>query len=509
MIGGGTENTIRPRGAQAWFWAMMLVALLIRLPGLNRPLLGNFATKNVAYAMIARNWARGHAPVTLPTLDVVKGGQKGLHLLEIPVSGYVAGGLWRFLGGSLDFWGRLVSVACSVGAVGWLFALVRRWHGDAAALAAGWAMALSPVAIIYGQSFMLEASVVLLSVAALDAADRFARGGRQSWLVASGLAFCLLVLTKIYMLVLLLPLVWLAWLGGESPSRGALIGGRERIRRAAWGLVCWGCAALPALAWYWHVMELTAPQSPLANRVFYSLRDSQQVHGWPPVLLGQADFYRRLLDDASTLLLTPIGLTLLLVGACRREAGMQLPWLAAMLVLLLALPGKFYAMNYYLLVVLPPLAVLLGLGWKSLGERGLGRHLAAVLWLAGLVFALRYAAKPAFVTPGEDRSVLAAAAACRQIVPVDQPLATLHGTTFDLLYYCDRRGWVAPADSRRLTAALPEMHRQGARYLAVANLAGLSAETRAVLGNLEVTAAGENFALYRLPEQSDSDGRAD
>ena len=52
---------------------LYLIALLaatagIRLIGVGRPLLGNFATKNVVYAMIARNWVNGRAAAWQPTL---------------------------------------------------------------------------------------------------------------------------------------------------------------------------------------------------------------------------------------------------------------------------------------------------------------------------------------------------------------------------------------------------------------------------------------------------------
>ncbi len=496
------ETTSNGRWQRGSVWALVLIALALRAPGLNRPLLGNFATKNVAYAMIARNWVAGHAPVTLPKLDVLRGGERGLHLLEVPISAYLAGLLWSFLGGSLDFWGRAVSVACSTGAVLLLYVFACRWFGHRAGLAAGWFLAISPVAIIFGQSFMLEASVVLLSLVALDAADRFGRTRRVGWCILSGVALSLLVLTKIYMLVLLLPLAWLVWLGGDGGLANTWPRWRSRAALLGIGLLCWGIACLPAIAWCIHVLRISQVGSPLAEHVFYSLRNSQQAHQWPPALLGQPDFYCQLLDDAATILLTPIGFTLLLLGLCRREAWILVPWLAAMAVLVLALPAKFHAMNYYLFVILPPLAILAGLGWKCVSDRVSGKSAALLLAMVTLAFSLRYSVKPAFVTPDEDRSVLAAAAACRQHVPRDEPVATVHGTTFDLLYYCDRRGWVARMPSAQLRQDLEKMHREGANYLVVAHLQSIPVESQQVLKQLPVVVQGDDFALFRLPPNS-------
>ncbi|HVX61927.1 MAG TPA: glycosyltransferase family 39 protein, partial [Pirellulales bacterium] len=165
---------------------LLLLTAAIRLPGVNRPLLGNFSTKNLTYAMIARNWGEGRASLWRPTMDCLVGGQRGLHLLELPVSAYLSGTAWRLCGGSLDAWGRLASVAFSVGAVALRFSLVRRWHGQAAAYGAGLALALSPAAIIFGQSFMLEASLVFFMMASFWALDRWLTTCRSFWLLAAG-----------------------------------------------------------------------------------------------------------------------------------------------------------------------------------------------------------------------------------------------------------------------------------------------------------------------------------
>lgn len=497
-------------------WLLIGLALLLRVPGLDRPLLGNFATKNVAYAMIAQNWATGHAPLWHPTLHVLRDGGPGLHLLEVPLAAYVAGGLWHTFGGSLDFWGRAVSVVCIAAAVALLYGFVRRRHGTAAATAAAAMLAISPVSIIYGQSFMLEASVALLSIAALDAADRYARRRSRLWLAASAAWYSLLVLTKIYMGVLLLPLAWIVWQPTEEAIRRDTSAAdtapprNHRWSRCFAALFLWGLALLPAGLWYLHVMEITAADSPLVGRAFYSLRDSQTAHHWPPPELFSADFYRQVLDDLATVALTPIGFTLLLLGLCRREARQHWPWLLSAAVLIVVLPRKFYAMNYYYLAILPPLAVMVGLGWKTLAEAlsgteeastgfAAGRAVPVVLLAAALLFSLRYAAKPAFVTPEEDRSVLAAAAACREVVPEGEAVATLHGTTIDLLYYCNRQGWVLPPAAKKLSAAAEAAAQRGARFLVVANLTGLPRDTQHWLNALPRQAGGVDYAVFALP----------
>ncbi len=43
----------------------------------------------------------------------------------------------------------------------------------------------------------------------------------------------------------------------------------------------------------------------------------------------------------------------------------------------------------------------------------------------------------------EDRGVVTAATAVKSLASVDEPVATIRGSTLDLLYYCDRLGFRA------------------------------------------------------------------
>lgn len=527
------SGPVRPasrRAAIAALLALLALTTLVRLPGIARPLVGSFATKNAVYGTIARNCAEGRSSVWRPTLDVVAGGERAWHLVEFPVSAYVSGGLWKLCGGSLDVWGRLTSVGFSVASVGLLFASVRRWHGAAAAWGAATALALAPVSVIYGQSFMLEASVVCFTLATFSAFENWLSRGRTLWLVLAAVCLALLLLTKIYMLVVFLPLGWMAvravvsrnerknqpeaqardgdrlalasasgWCGWRASERNVTQG--VPYRRIVGTLAAGALAVLPAVAWYADAYRTAAPDNPLAERVFYSVRQSGEAHGWPHPLLRSAEFYRQALDDLAGVALTPIGLGLALLGLLHREWRRHAAWLAAMALLGLALPRKFHEMNYYYLVVLPPLCVLVGLGWQALYDRLRPRPLAiAGLLAVSLVFSLRYAARPAFATPDEDRGVVAAAAVVREWTPFGERVVTMHGSTIDLLYYCDRPGWALSPEDPLLAEKLASCRREGARLLAVA--ASLRGDEGVacdrLLAEYELLRAGDGYRVYRL-----------
>lgn len=486
-----------PRWPLLW---LVLLTIVLRSPGIDRPLLGNFATKNVVYAMIARNWVEGRASVWYPTLDVMAGGHRSLHLLEFPASAYFSGWLWSMMGGSLDLWGRVTAVGLISAAVMLLYRFVYGRHGRDAAAGAALVLAISPVSIVVGQSFMLEPSLVLFTVAAFFAQDRWLAGGRFIWLALACLSTALALLTKIYMLVWLIPLA--------TDATGVLVYPRRATRqtdqirrekapgRQLAALAALGLAILPAAVWYWHVADMAAPGSPLADRVFYSVRQSATVHRPPHPLLTTPDFYRQVLDDLAGVVLTPVGFTLALAGLLHPARRRYAAWLGASGLLLAALPLKFYEMNYYWLSVLPALCVMAGLGWKRVSRRLRPRRTAvAVVLLVSLLFALRYAAKPAFVTPAEDLAVVPAAEAIQKLTDSDEPVVTMHGTTIDLLYYCDRPGWAVPPETHDLAAVLAEHRREAARWLV---FVGPDSSVPRDLAHLPIHVRGSGYAVYDL-----------
>jgi len=261
----------------------------------------------------------------------------------------------------------------------------------------------------------------------------------------------------------------------------------ERSRRTTLALaaIAAGLAVLPVVLWSLHAVQVAAPDSPHAPHVYSCLRGNAQSYRPPDPLLTTPDFYRQLLDDLTGVILTPLGFVLLLAGFLDRQWRRHAAWLLAMLILVVALPRKFYDMNYYYMAVLPPLCLMAGLGWQVVSQRlRPGRTATIALLLIALLLSARYAAKPAFITPDEDRAVVAAGRAIQELTTPEEPVVTMHGDAIDLVYYCNRPGWALPPDTPDLAARLHECAAQGARYLVIAapgktllNLSALQSRT--------------------------------
>ena len=471
--------------------ALLALTIGLRVAAVDRPLVGHFATKNVVYAMAARNWAEGVAPAWQPTLDCLAEGERSWHLMEWPASAFLTSLAWRTGGGSLDAWGRITAIAWTCLAVVCAYRLGRRKFGELEGRVAGFVLACAPVSIIYGQSFMLEASIAALSLLAVDALDVWLHDRRPLALVASAVATALLVVTKIYLLGMLGVLGLAAWrrLRNEADGR----------RRATFAVPTFFIALAPAAAWYLWVAQVSPISGPAADFHPFS---RAAVHGFPHPLLFDPAYYVRLAYFIAGIMLTPLGLIAACVGACDRRYREVLPWLAFALSLPVLLPLKFFHANYYFLVVLPPAALAAGCGWRRL------RAIVPAPWLrceplvaaAAVAAALYLSIGPAFRTPDEDWGVVEAGRLVDRLAAADEPIATLHGSTIDLLYYSRRTGWALNADDPQFAARLHDVAAQGARRLVVADHAGALRRpiVSGVLRSLPIERAEPYGVIYRL-----------
>ena len=111
----------------------------------------------------------------------------------------------------MRFYGRLVSIAFSLGTVWALFALGTRLFGVAAGRAAAFLFAISPSAVFFGRFFISDTPMVFFSVVAVLGwvvvpgyrIDRRRNRGRLRWPWPFS--------SKIPAVIVLAPIAWAAW----------------------------------------------------------------------------------------------------------------------------------------------------------------------------------------------------------------------------------------------------------------------------------------------------------
>jgi 4-amino-4-deoxy-L-arabinose transferase-like glycosyltransferase len=155
----------------------------------------------------------------------------------------------------LNYWSLLVPQALEgVASVALLYAAVKRWHGPAAGLLAGAALAITPVAALMFRFNNPDALLVLLMTAAAYATVRAVESGRTRWLVLAGTLLGFGFLTKMLQAFLVLPAFGLVY----------LVAGPRRLPVRLLQLLAGLAAVIVAAGWWVAAVMLT----PAADRPY-------------------------------------------------------------------------------------------------------------------------------------------------------------------------------------------------------------------------------------------------
>jgi 4-amino-4-deoxy-L-arabinose transferase-like glycosyltransferase len=141
----------------------------------------------------------------------------------------------------------LPQALCTIAAVGLLYATVRRVFGSAAALAAGTALAITPVTVAIGRVNNPDALMVLLMVGAAYLLVRALESGRTKHLVWCGVLVGLAFMTKMLQGWMIVPALGGAYLLAGPP----VLGVRVRQLAAAAAVMVATSAAWPVAVSLW------------------------------------------------------------------------------------------------------------------------------------------------------------------------------------------------------------------------------------------------------------------
>lgn len=147
----------------------------------------------------------------------------------------------------VNAWSILVPQALEgVAAVGLLYATVRRWFSAGAALLAGAALALTPVAVLMFRFNNPDALLTLLLVAGASCMVRAVEDGRTRWLLLAATCVGFGFLTKMLQAVLVVPAFALVY----------LVAAPTPLRRRIVQLLAAGVALLVSAGWWVAIVAL-------------------------------------------------------------------------------------------------------------------------------------------------------------------------------------------------------------------------------------------------------------
>ena len=191
-------------------WAILALALLLRLYRLDAPYVDAHSWRQVTNADIARLWIERPLNIFYPYVSW--GGRDGYVGSEFPLLQAMAAVAWRVVGHSEPV-GRLVSVAFSVVSVWWMYLLGTRLFGRPAGRGAALLLAFSPSYVYFGRTLLSDVPMMCFSIGAVLAYTKYFFDGERRTDVLMG-ASCLALagLVKIPAVLILGPVIWIAWL---------------------------------------------------------------------------------------------------------------------------------------------------------------------------------------------------------------------------------------------------------------------------------------------------------
>jgi hypothetical protein len=455
-----------------------------RAATLRTPIFDHHSWRQADTAAIARSFVRERFNPLYPQVDWRGSRPTGYVETGLELQAWLVAGIWRMSGIRVET-GRALAAAMYVATALLLYRFVRRRYDEPTALAAAYAHAFAfPLGLFGDRAYLNEPLLILLSAAALVAAQSWLERRHPASLGVLVAATAIVGMVKLPYLVVYAPI---AALFVERFGWRGLVR-IELVLAVAASVACAGI-------WYAHANSLYA-----MTGLSFGLTDKT----FDPTLVFSTRFPlrigRRLVRD----IIGPAGLVLLVWGtiaAFRRRRWAEPAGLAGYVVYLVAVARGNYHHDYYQLAVLPIGAVLVGLGVVAAVEEGARRGwpaarrqwlAAALLWILAATTAVRSLSAHSWYEVEAGRLELCRAVA-PQLGPADRLLVVNYPSP-DVMFCVDRPGWILDWPAR--ATEIERAAREGASIVLVppsdaGRIGGL-------LDGATLLATSQELAAYRL-----------
>lgn len=410
------------------FFLLIFVSVIVRILGIQRPLLGNFAIYQTAQAMIAKSFLESHFSNWLyPQINVLAAGKPGLILLYYPISSLLVALSRQLTHLPIDILGRLQAVVFFATSAIYLYRLVSELLGEKEAWWATAVYSFLPLAVIYGQSFQNEMATVCFTAMFFYHFYRALNAYQWPHIITAALAMAMVLITRPNNLYLAVPAFYLMLQKGKEPLK-------HRLQIGAWVMVL--SFILPA-AWFWHLWTVSQEQSNIYSTLFQQL---QVRSSFVSKTALEGPYFADVLLQLAGIVLTPVGFLLFVLGvfaAHERKNGkiFFFLWAFSFMASSLLIPRKLLDHNFYWLHFVIAASPVMALGFAAIPSKIKSFFIIGVLF-----FSFRYAYHPAFVTPASDQTMLPLAAQIQKLTEKEKTRLIVQGT-HTLLYYADRNGW--------------------------------------------------------------------
>lgn len=464
---------------------LMLFGLICRLYNLTAPLLDYHSWRQTDTAAIARNFYYNGFNILYPQIDW-GGTGPGYVESEFQLVPFIIAIFYKIFGVH-EYVARLVIIAFSIGSVYLLYKLVRIYYSRRVAIFSAIFFIISPLELYFGRTVMPDSAMIFFSIGSIYFFNKWTSDERTDSFVLALVCTTLAFLVKISTLYLGLPLLWLAY---------AKYGKRLLFEPKLYLFAI--LALIPPAMWYSFAHSVLAQYNTFD---FWNMGSGTKFASWETLI--DPRIYITLFESLAIYVFTPIGLLLFIYALSLKTQAKAYVfhfWFLAVIVFFVLVPLGTIGNDYYQRALIPAAAVFMGRALSGIYERK--KVLSYVLVVLLFVSSIYYMAN----AYNQMYPVLDAGKTVDKIIDENDLIVTTPwiGSSPNILYYSNRKGWVVPSDSWS-EQTIDHIKDMGAKLLVIAPQTLLSnnpAFARQMFGKYR-SIIGSNFVIFDLYRPSD------
>lgn len=439
--------------------AIIIIGFLLRLYRFDFPIADWHSWRQVDTSSVSRNFAengfdllhpRFHDLSNVPTNGVYDNPQ-GFRFVEFPIYNIFQAGFFKLFGlFTLEEWGRLVTIFSSVFSAFLIYLIVKKRSSNRAGIIAAFFFSLLPYSIYYGRVILPDPTTNLAILSGIYFFDEFLTSEKKSkkraYFLLSLIFTASSLLLKPFAIFFTLPLIYLAFSSF----------GFKMFKK--WFLWFFLIASISPLI-LWRVWMTQFPEG---------IPSSDWLFNGGNIRFKGAYFYWIFAERISKLMLGYFGIAMLMMGFLSKIKKENLvffvSFIASSLVYLVVIARGNVQHDYYQILILPTIAIFLGLGGDYLLSLSSSRLIKYPMFLILTLFPIFfswYHVRDYFNI--NNSAIVEAGKIVDEITPPDSKIIADYNGDTTFLYHTRRSGWASQEKE------IFEMVKMGADYFALPN----------------------------------------
>lgn len=446
------------------FIALLILGFSVRLYRFDNPVADWHSWRQSDTSAVSRNFVQSGFDLLHPKFDDLSNvpsgmdNPQGYRFVEFPIYNFFQAGLFKlFETLTLEEWGRLLIIFSSLLSAVFIFLTIKKRFGYLTGLLSSFFFLFIPYNIYFSRTILPDPSMVMATLGAIYFFDKWLEDSIKYkvlsikyWIyfIVALVFMAAALLLKPYALFFTLPMIYLAF---------EKFGFKFLLKWQLWAFLI--VSLLPLVLW--RMWMLNFPEG---------IPQSAWLFNEGNIRFKGAFFYWIFADRIGRLILGYWGVAILILGLLakytKKDLLFILSFILSSLLYLAVLARGNVQHDYYQILIIPTISILLGLGGSVLlsplkeNNKIMYYSVFLVCTLFALIFGW-YFVRDYFNI--NNPSIIEAGKAVDKLTPKNAKIIANYNGDTSFLYQTKRKGWAS------FEKPLPQMIEMGADYLVLAN----------------------------------------